>query len=170
MKKNMMTVAIALVGLGATLTSCSKPTLEEQLAGSYSVTNYDQNATVSGINLTITDQSIDATTTVVNMPLGEEGMTNPLSGFLNMTIRILAVPFIDETSAINDTLSGTWMAKEAGDTGLDSLIWTDADGMKTRFGIQSWDKTTLVLKGTLTEVDPDLGPVTLNQDVTLVKK
>lgn len=169
MKKNMMTVAIALVGLGATLTSCSKPTLEEQLAGSYSVTNYDQSASVSGINLTITDQSIDPTT-VVNMPLGEEGMTNPLSGFLNMTIRVLAVPFIDETSAINDTLTGTWMAKEAGDTGLDSLIWTDADGMKTRFGIQSWDKTTLVLKGTMTENDPDLGPVTLNSDVTLVKK
>jgi hypothetical protein len=82
----------------------------------------------------------------------------------------LAAPFIDETDVIDETLTGTWMAKEAGDTGLDSLIWTDTDGMKTRFGIQSWDKTTLVLKGTLTEVDPDLGPVTLNQDVTLVKK
>ena len=169
MKKNMMTVAIALVGLGATLTSCSKPTLEEQLAGSYSVTNYDQNATVSGINLTITDQLIDPST-VINMPLGEEGMTNPLSGILKMDIRILAAPFVDETDVIDETLTGTWMAKKAGDTGLDSLIWTDADGMKTRFGIQSWDKTTLVLKGTLTEVDPDLGPVTLNQDVTLVKK
>jgi hypothetical protein len=87
MKKNMMTVAIALVGLGATLTSCSKPSLEEQLAGSYSVTNYDQSATVSGINLTITDQGIDPST-VINMPLGEEGMTNPLSGVLKMNIII----------------------------------------------------------------------------------
>ncbi len=169
MKKNLMTVAIALVGLGATLTSCSKPTLEEELAGAYGVTNYDQSATVSGINLSITDQVIDPST-VVNMTLGEEGMTNPLSGFLNMDIRILAVPFIDETSTINDTLNGTWMAKRAGDTGLDSLIWTDVDGMKTRYGIVSWDKSTLVLKGATTENDPDLGPVTLNSDVTLVKK
>jgi hypothetical protein len=46
----------------------------------------------------------------------------------------------------------------------------DADGLKTRWGIQSWDKTTLVLKGQLTEVDPDLGAITLNQDITLVKK
>ena len=97
-------------------------------------------------------------------------MTNPLSGVLKMNIRILAAPFIDESDVIDETIIGTWMAKKAGDTGLDSLIWTDTDGMKTRYGIQSWDKTTLVLKGTLTEVDPDLGPVTLNQDVTLVKK
>jgi hypothetical protein len=143
--------------------------LEEQLAGSYSVTNYDQNATVSGFNLTITDQLIDPAT-VINMPLGEEGMTNPLSGLLKMDVRFQVIPFFDSIGTIDETLTGTWMAKKAGDTGLDSLIWVDADGLKTRFGIQSWDKTTLVLKGTLTEVDPDMGPITLNQDVTLVKK
>jgi hypothetical protein len=101
--------------------------------------------------------------------LGEAGGTNPLSGLLNLTVTINAFgsPIAD---TINETLSGTWYAKEAGDTGLDSLIWVDADGLKTRWGIQSWDKTTLVLKGQLTEVDPDLGAITLNQDITLVKK
>jgi hypothetical protein len=168
MRKNLFHVAIALVGLGATLTSCSKPTLEEQIDGTFSVTNFDQNATIMGFPVTITDNVIDPSTNV-GMALGEAGGTNPLSGLLNLTVTINAFgsPIAD---TINETLSGTWYAKEAGDTGLDSLIWVDADGLKTRWGIQSWDKTTLVLKGQLTEVDPDLGAITLNQDITLVKK
>lgn len=169
MRKNLFHVAIALVGLGATLTSCSKPTLEEQIDGSYSVTNFDQSANLGITSLTITDQGIDPTT-VVNMNLGEEGMTNPLSGILKMTVKITALPFVDETDVIDETLVGSWMAKKAGDSGLDSLIWTFADGTKNRFGIVSWDKTTLVLKGATTEDDPDLGPITLNQDITLVRK
>lgn len=168
MKKTILPVAIALVGLGATMTSCSKPTLEEQIDGSYSVTNFDQSATVMGFPVTITDNVIDPSTNV-GMVLGEAGGTNPLSGTLNLTVLISAFG-VSEADTINETLSGSWYAKEAGDTGLDSLIWVDADGMKTRFGIQSWDKQTLVLKGAMTEVDPDLGPITLNQDITLVKK
>jgi hypothetical protein len=169
MKKNFFHVAIALVGLAAFTTSCSKPTLEEQLAGSYNVTNFDQSANVGGIALSITDQSIDPTS-AVNLTLGDEGMTNPFSAIFKMTVRVLAVPFLDETQDIDESITGTWMAKKAGDVGQDSLIWTDADGMKSRFGIVSFDKTTLVLKGTMTEVDPDLGAITLNQDITLVKK
>jgi hypothetical protein len=168
MKKTFLPVAIALVGLGATMTSCSKPTLEEQIDGSYSVTNFDQSATIMGFPVTITDNVIDPSTNI-GMVLGEAGGTNPLSGTLNLTVLISAFGN-SEADTINETLSGSWYAKEAGDTGLDSLIWVDADGMKTRFGIQSWDKQTLVLKGSMTEVDPDLGPITLNQDITLVKK
>jgi hypothetical protein len=169
MKKNLFHVAIALVGLAAFTTSCSKPTLEEQLAGSYSVTNFDQSANLGGINLTITDQVIDPST-AVNMTLGMDGMVNPFSAIFKMDVRVLAFPVIDEVQSFDQTIAGSWMAKKAGDAGLDSLIWTDADGMKTRFGIMSWDKTTLMLKGTMTEVDPDLGAITLNQDITLVKK
>lgn len=169
MNKNFLTVAIALVGLGATLTSCSKPTLEEELAGSYSVTNFDQSANLGGISLTITDQGIDPST-AVNMTLGMDGMANPLSAILKMDVRVLAFPVIDEVQSVDETISGSWMAKKKGDAGLDSLIWMDADGTNTRFGILSWDKTTLLLKGSMTQNDPNLGNITLSQDVTLVKR
>lgn len=168
MKKNLFTVAIALVGLAATTTSCTKPSLEEQLSGSFSVTNFDQNATIMGFPVSITDNVIDPSTNIT-MTLGTDGATNPLSGTLNMTVLISAFGSSD-ADTINETLNGTWYAKEAGDTGLDSLIWVDADGLKTRFGITSWDKSTLTLKGAITENDPDLGAITLNQDITLVKK
>jgi hypothetical protein len=171
MRKNLFHVAIALVGLGATLTSCSKPTLEEQLAGSYSVTNYDQSFSFAGLGVTVTDNGIDPSTNV-SMTLGLDGAANSLNALLSMNTltNAPALGIVNEADTFSDTLTGTWFTKEATGNALDSLIWVDSDGMRLGYGIQTWDKTTLVLKGAMTITDPTVGTVVLNQDITLVKK
>jgi len=129
-------IFMAVVVLGA-LTSCKKPTVADQLEGSWLVNDIYATGVVSvgGQTLPVIadDKTIDPSSvfTLVNATKNTPSVINynfTATMSVNAITQVIDFPFTDSGS-------GSWMVKEGEATVMDSVIVTQADGTTTRYEI-----------------------------------
>lgn len=146
------------------------PTLDEQLSGTWNLSDLSLSGTVStplgALPISITDSLIRPNNTL-ELTINEDETQTVI---WNLDVRgLITAPGLGSFGTdIQDTINGTWYAVDGGGVTPDSLYIT-ADGEKNGYEILSFLETSLRLRSVQTMVDPDLGSQTFTQEVTFIK-
>ncbi len=167
MTKHLFFAAAAV----AALASCRPdPTLDEQLAGTWNLSDLSMSGTIQSplgaIPFTITDSLIRPNSTM-ELVINEDA-TQTILWNLDVRATLTAAALGSFGVDIQDTVSGSWYAVDGGGVTPDSVYIT-ADGEKTGYEILSFLETSLRLRSVQTINDPDLGSQTVTQEVTFIK-
>jgi hypothetical protein len=167
MTKNIF-LALAAV---AALASCKKdPTLDEQLAGTWNLSDLTLSGSlptpVGTIPFTITDSLIRPNNTLIL------AINDDLSKTVNWNLDVrglFSAAILGSFGVdIQDTIVGTWYSVDGGGVVADSLYFT-ADGESIGFEVLSLLENSLNMRSVQTIDDPDLGTQTVTQNVTFIK-
>ena len=160
----------ALAAVAALASRTKDPTLDEQLSGTWNLSDLSLSGTVStplgALPISITDSLIRPNNTL-ELTINEDETQTVI---WNLDVRgLITAPGLESFGTdIQDTINGTWYALDGGGVTPDSLYIT-ADGEKNGYEILSFLETSLRLRSVQTIVDPDLGSQTFTQEVTFIK-